>query len=108
VAKQALAKGLKMKTSSLWVTPGSDQVATRSSATASWPMLRRGRRHGAANACGPCIGQWKRDDIKDGEVNSDRHELQPELPEAQRRQPGTNAFIGSPEIVTAPRALGRR
>lgn len=23
-----------------------------------------------ANACGPCIGQWKRDDIKKGDKNS--------------------------------------
>ena len=33
-----------------------------------------------ANACGPCIGQWKRDDVEEGRGELDHHLLQPQLP----------------------------
>ena len=40
-----------------------------------------------ANACGPCIGQWKRDDIEKGESNSIITSYNRNFP-PQRRQPG--------------------
>jgi aconitate hydratase len=54
-----------------------------------------------ANACGPCIGQWKRDDIAEGERQLDHQLLQPQLPRRNDGNPHTLSFIGSPEIVTA-------
>jgi aconitate hydratase len=56
-----------------------------------------------ANACGPCIGQWKRDDVKKGEKNSIVTSFNRNFP-AQRRQPETHAFIGSPRARDGLRA----
>jgi aconitate hydratase len=53
------------------------------------------------NACGPCIGQWQRDDIADGTVNSIVTSFNRNFKKRADGNPGTNAFIGSPEIVMA-------
>ncbi len=60
-----------------------------------------------ANACGPCIGQWRRDRRRAEPAEHDRHLVQPQLPRPQRRQPTTMNFIASPEIVTALALAGR-
>src|SRR5690606_16516377 len=60
-----------------------------------------------ANACGPCIGQWKRDDLPAGVPNSNITSFNRNF---RRRNDGnaeTLAFIGSPEIVTAFALAGR-
>ena len=54
-----------------------------------------------ANACGPCIGQWKRDDIKPGERNSIVTSFNRNFRGRNDANNETLAFIGSPEIVTA-------
>ena len=54
-----------------------------------------------ANACGPCIGQWKRDDITPGEVNSILTSFNRNFPRRNDGAAETLAFMGSPEIVTA-------
>ncbi|NDD05212.1 MAG: aconitate hydratase, partial [Proteobacteria bacterium] len=52
-----------------------------------------------ANACGPCIGQWKRDDIKKGENNSILSSFNRNFPARNDGNPSTLSFIGSPETV---------
>jgi aconitate hydratase len=54
-----------------------------------------------ANACGPCIGQWQRDDVKTGETNSIVSSFNRNFPKRNDGNPGTLSFIGSPEIVAA-------
>lgn len=54
-----------------------------------------------ANACGPCIGQWKRDDIKSGEKNSIVTSFNRNFRGRNDANNETLAFIGSPEVVTA-------
>jgi aconitate hydratase len=54
-----------------------------------------------ANACGPCIGQWKRDDVAKGEANSILTSFNRNFPARNDSNPSTLAFIGSPEIVIA-------
>jgi aconitate hydratase len=54
-----------------------------------------------ANACGPCIGQWKRKDVKPGEKNTILTSYNRNFTGRNDANPGTHAFIGSPEIVTA-------
>ena len=100
VAKQALAKGLKMKTS-LWVSPGSDQIYETIKRDGQLAVLEEAGATVLTNACGPCIGQWQRDDIKDGEVNSIVTSFNRNFKKRADGNPGTNAFIGSPEIVMA-------
>jgi len=100
VAKQALAKGLKMKTS-LWVSPCSDQIYETIKRDGQLAVLEEAGATVLTNACGPCIGQWQRDDIKDGEVNSIVTSFNRNFKKRADGNPGTNAFIGSPEIVMA-------
>ena len=52
-----------------------------------------------ANACGPCIGQWKRDDIKEGESNSIVSSYNRNFPARNDGNKETLSFIGSPESV---------
>jgi aconitate hydratase len=54
-----------------------------------------------ANACGPCIGQWKRDDIKNGERNSIVTSFNRNFRGRNDANNETLAFIASPELVTA-------
>jgi aconitate hydratase len=54
-----------------------------------------------ANACGPCIGQWRRDSIKKGDVNSIITSFNRNFRGRNDANPQTLGFIGSPELVTA-------
>src|SRR5690606_37136636 len=60
-----------------------------------------------ANACGPCIGQWKRHDIKDGETNSIISSYNRNFPKRNDGNAKTCSFIGSPETVMAYAFHGR-
>ncbi len=106
VARQARAKGLKAKTK-LWVTPGSEQI---------YQTIRRdGQLQDfsdigglvLANACGPCIGQWQRDDIAKGESNSILTSYNRNFRKRNDDNEGTHAFISSPELVVAMSLAGR-
>jgi aconitate hydratase len=54
-----------------------------------------------ANACGPCIGQWKRHDVKEGEKNSILTSYNRNFAGRNDANPGTHSFVASPEIVIA-------
>lgn len=54
-----------------------------------------------ANACGPCIGQWDRQDIKKGEKNSIVTSYNRNFTGRNDANPATHAFVTSPELVTA-------
>jgi aconitate hydratase len=60
-----------------------------------------------ANACGPCIGQWKRDDIKQGDKNSIVTSFNRNFRGRNDSNNETLAFIGSPEMVMALGLAGR-
>ncbi|HPF34448.1 MAG TPA: aconitate hydratase [Candidatus Krumholzibacteria bacterium] len=100
VAQQALDKGLSMKTS-LWVSPGSDQIYETIKRDGQLAVLEKVGATVLTNACGPCIGQWKRDDIADGEVNSIVTSFNRNFRKRADGNPETHAFIGSPEVVLA-------
>jgi aconitate hydratase len=106
VARQARARGLRAKTP-LLVTPGSEQIhrtIARDGQLADFEAI------GAvvlANACGPCIGQWKRDELEAGEQNSILTSYNRNFKSRNDGNPGTHAFIASPEIVVAYALAGR-
>ncbi len=100
VARQAKAKGLKMKTS-LWVSPGSDLIYQTIKRDGQLAALEEVGATVLTNACGPCIGQWQRDDIKEGEVNSIVTSFNRNFKKRADGNPQTHAFIGSPEVVVA-------
>lgn len=51
-----------------------------------------------ANACGPCIGQWKRTDIKQGEKNSIISSFNRNFTGRNDGNPATHAFVASPDV----------
>ncbi|WP_298134571.1 aconitate hydratase [Acidiferrobacter sp.] len=100
VARQARALGLKAKVPFL-VTPGSEQVRATIERDGLLADLTAIGATVLANACGPCIGQWQRDDVAAGTPNSILTSYNRNFPRRNDGNPGTHAFIASPEIVTA-------
>ena len=100
VAAQARAQGLRARTP-LMITPGSEQVRATIERDGQLQSLEAIGASVLANACGPCIGQWKREDIKKGEVNTILTSYNRNFPGRNDENPETQAFIASPEVVTA-------
>lgn len=106
VASQARKAGLKSKCYFL-ISPGSDQIYNTIKRDGQLAALESIGGTVLANACGPCIGQWKRDDIKKGEKNSIITSFNRNFPARNDGNSETLAFIASPEIVTAFAIAGR-
>ncbi len=106
VAKQAMAKGLKAK-SELIITPGSEQIRATIERDGQLKTLTEAGGVVMANACGPCIGQWKRHDVPMGEKNSIITSFNRNFTARNDANPATHAFVASPEIVTAFAIAGR-
>jgi aconitate hydratase len=100
IASQALAKGAKTR-ASLWVTPGSEQIEATIHRDGQMGTFERLGGTVLANACGPCIGQWFREDITEGEVNSIISSFNRNFAKRNDGNPQTSSFIASPEVVIA-------
>lgn len=100
VAKQAVEHGLKAK-SPLTITPGSEQVHATIQRDGQLDTLEKIGGLVLANACGPCIGQWKRHDVTLGEKNSILTSYNRNFSGRNDANPGTHSFVASPEIVIA-------
>jgi aconitate hydratase len=106
VARQAKAAGLKVKTP-LLITPGSEQVRATIERDGLLADLESIGATVLANACGPCIGQWQRDDIEKGDRNTIVSSFNRNFPARNDGNAATLSFIGSPETVTAMALTGR-
>jgi aconitate hydratase len=100
VARQALAAGFKTQIP-LMVTPGSEQIFNTIERDGQMATLQAVGAQVLANACGPCIGQWQREDIKKGDKNTIITSYNRNFRGRNDENPETLAFIGSPELVTA-------
>lgn len=100
IARQALAKGLKAK-SEFKITPGSEQVRATIERDGQLQILTEFGGQVLANACGPCIGMWKRMDIKTGERNTIVNSFNRNFAKRNDNNPETLSFVASPELVTA-------
>jgi aconitate hydratase len=100
VARDAVAKGLKMAIP-LLVTPGSNLIEDTIKRDGQMKALTDAGATVLANACGPCIGQWKRTDIKKGERNTIVNSYNRNFRARNDGNTETLSFISSPEIVTA-------
>ncbi len=106
VAEQAMAIGLKMAQPFL-VTPGSTQIQKTIERDGQMKTFNDVGATVLANACGPCIGQWKREDVKTGEVNTIVTSFNRNFRGRNDANNETLAFIASPEVVMAMGLAGR-
>ncbi|MGH9952209.1 MAG: aconitate hydratase, partial [Nitrososphaeraceae archaeon] len=106
VAEQANARGLKTMVP-LQVTPGSEMIRTTIERDGQMVLLKRIGANVLANACGPCIGQWKRSELTAGVPNSIVTSYNRNFPGRNDGRRETMNFITSPEMVVAL-ALGGR
>jgi aconitate hydratase len=106
VARQLAAEGAKAVVP-LMVTPGSERVRLTIERDGLLDPLAKAGAVVLANACGPCIGQWKRDDIGPGEPNAIITSFNRNFPARNDGNAQTMAFIASPEVVMAYAATGR-
>lgn len=106
VAAQAKERGLKVKIP-LLVTPGSDQIFKTIERDGFLKTFEDVGATVLANACGPCIGQWSRSDIKPGEKNTIVTSFNRNFRKRNDGNAETAAFISSPEIVTAMAFFGK-
>jgi aconitate hydratase len=100
LARAATKAGLKMPIPFL-VTPGSEQVRATIERDG---LLQTFKDVGAtvlANACGPCIGQWERPELKKDETNTIVTSFNRNFPRRNDGNANTLAFMGSPEITFA-------
>lgn len=100
IARQAVSKGLKAK-SQYTITPGSEQVRATIERDGQLKTLTDVGGVVLANACGPCIGMWKRMDIKTGEKNTIVTSFNRNFAKRNDGNPETLAFVASPELTTA-------
>jgi len=105
IAKQALDKGIKSK-AAFTVTPGSEQIRATIERDGLSDIFNRIGGVVLANACGPCIGQWDRRDIKKGEKNTIVTSYNRNFTGRNDANPQTHAFVTSPELVTAMAIAG--
>src|SRR3989442_515996 len=100
VADQAKSKGIKVKIL-LLVTPGSEQIRATIERDGQMEILTNIGATVLANACGPCIGQWKRPELKPGEPNTIVTSYNRNFPGRNDGRRETMSFMGSPELVVA-------
>jgi aconitate hydratase len=100
IARQAAAEGLRVKTQ-LLVTPGSERVRATIERDGLLQDLEAIGATVLANACGPCIGQWKRDDTDPSTVNTIVTSYNRNFPKRNDGSANTFAFVTSPETVMA-------
>ena len=105
VVKKAKEARLKVQAQFI-INPGSEQVrytAERDGVLAEFESV------GGivmANACGPCIGQWKRETDNPERANSIITSFNRNFAKRADGNPNTHTFIGSPEVVAALTVAG--
>lgn len=106
IAKQAIKHGLKARCP-LTITPGSEQIRATIQRDGILTALQDIGGLVLANACGPCIGQWRRHDVAFGEKNSILTSYNRNFSGRNDANPGTHSFVASPEIVIAFSLAGK-
>src|SRR5919106_221350 len=100
IATQGLKAGLRARSTFL-VTPGSERVFQTVKRDGLVDTFTRIGGTVLANACGPCIGQWKRTDIGPDQTNTIVSSFNRNFPGRNDGSASTLSFITSPDLVTA-------
>ncbi|MAP55221.1 aconitate hydratase [Altibacter sp.] len=106
IAQQAIDKKLKPK-SDFGINPGSEQIRYTAERDGLLQVFENLGATIFTNACGPCIGQWDRSDLKGDEKNTIVHSFNRNFSKRADGNPNTHAFVGSPEMVAAIAISGR-
>ena len=106
VARQAVAKGIKPK-GSLIINPGSEQIRFTAERDGILDDLKSLGAIIMTNACGPCIGQWKRHTDDNERKNAIVTSFNRNFRRRADGNPNTYAFIASPELTVALAIAGR-
>jgi aconitate hydratase len=100
IAQDAMDHGIKAK-SLFTVTPGSEQIRATIERDGQLKTFEDFGGIVLANACGPCIGQWDRRDVKKGEPNSILSSYNRNFTGRNDANPATHSFVTSPDLVVA-------
>ena len=106
IAKQAVDNNIKPK-SDFGINPGSEQIRFTAERDGLLQIFENLGATIFTNACGPCIGQWDRSDLKGEEKNTIVHSFNRNFSKRADGNPNTHAFVGSPEMVAAIALSGR-
>eukprot|EP00475_Leptophrys_vorax_P041787 TRINITY_DN78856_c0_g1_i1.p1 TRINITY_DN78856_c0_g1~~TRINITY_DN78856_c0_g1_i1.p1 ORF type:complete len:806 (+),score=233.60 TRINITY_DN78856_c0_g1_i1:94-2418(+) len=106
ICKEALSHGVKFKIP-FNITPGSEQIRATIARDGFIDVMEQAGGTVLANACGPCIGQWSRSDVKKGVKNSIVTSFNRNFTARNDGNPATHAFVASPEMVAALTLAGR-
>jgi aconitate hydratase len=106
IARFAVKNGIKAK-SEFVVTPGSEQIRATIERDGQLEDFSKIGGQVLANACGPCIGQWKRHGVEPGEKNTIVTSYNRNFAKRNDGNTGTHSFVAGPEIVTALAIAGR-
>lgn len=106
IAKQAITKKIKPK-SDFGINPGSEQIRYTAERDGLLQIFEDLGATVFTNACGPCIGQWDRSDLKGDEKNTIVHSFNRNFSKRADGNPNTHAFVGSPEMVAAIAISGK-
>lgn len=99
--KEAAEAGLK-PAADFYITPGSEQIRATLERDGTLETLQDAGGILLSNACGPCIGQWKRQDgVVKGTANAILTSYNRNFRGRNDGNPETMNFLASPEIVTA-------
>ena len=106
LAQQAIDKKLKVKTD-LLITPGSEMINYTIKRDGLMEVFDKINATVLSNACGPCIGQWDRESVKDGHKNSIITSFNRNFAKRNDGNANTYAFVASPDMVMAYAIAGR-
>jgi aconitate hydratase len=100
IVKQARNEDVPVKAQFL-INPGSEQIRYTAERDGILEVFEEAGATIIANACGPCIGQWKREDEVKDRPNSIVTSFNRNFAKRNDGNPNTHAFVTSPELVAA-------
>jgi aconitate hydratase len=105
VIRSASAKGIRVQ-SQLLINPGSEKIKQTAHRDGLFEVFESAGAVIMANACGPCIGQWQRENKEPDKPNSILSSFNRNFARRNDGNPNTHAFISSPELVAAMSLAG--
>lgn len=106
IVEEVIEKEIEVANSQLLINPGSEQIRATIERDGLIDTFEKMGATIMANACGPCIGQWKRDEKEPNRKNSIINSFNRNFAKRADGNPNTHSFVASPEIVTALTVAG--